>query len=85
MNKGEDMNSFIAELKKEHTRFLKMKAAKEAAQRANDAKVFKKLSTNVDTSNDCDNINRWTDESAYAKQYYGSVFKETTRFDSEWD
>lgn len=32
-----------------------------------------------------DNINAYTDASKYAKQYYGEVFYETTRYDNEWD
>lgn len=34
---------------------------------------------------DNDNINAYTDASKYAKQYYGEVFYETTRYDNEWD
>lgn len=83
-------NLFIKTLKEEHARFVKLRAAKETAQRASDLNVFSKANNQaeeeiVNVANDCDNINRWTDESEYAKQYYGNVFAETTRFDSEWD
>ncbi len=27
----------------------------------------------------------WTDASKYANQYYGETFRETTRFDNDWD
>ena len=27
----------------------------------------------------------WTDASAYANQYYGDVYRATTRFDNGWD
>jgi hypothetical protein len=31
------------------------------------------------------NINHWTDAPQYAKEYYGEVAHETTRFDNDWD
>ena len=27
----------------------------------------------------------WTDASSYANQYYGDVYRATTRFDNDWD
>jgi len=27
----------------------------------------------------------WNDAPRYAKQYYGDVYRETTRFDNDWD
>jgi hypothetical protein len=27
----------------------------------------------------------WTDAPRYADQYYGEVYRETTRFDNDWD
>jgi len=35
--------------------------------------------------NDTININHYTDASKYANEYYGSVYRETTRFDNDWD
>lgn len=35
--------------------------------------------------NDTININHYTDASRYANEYYGSVYRETTRFDNDWD
>jgi DNA-binding protein H-NS len=32
-----------------------------------------------------ENHNQWTDGPQYAKQYYGDVAYETTRFDNDWD
>ena len=32
-----------------------------------------------------ENYNQWTDGPQYAKQYYGDVYSETTRFDNDWD
>lgn len=31
------------------------------------------------------NINAWTDASKYADEYYGETYRETTRFDDEWN
>ena len=31
------------------------------------------------------NINQYTDAPKYAKEYYGEVLYETTRFDNDWD
>jgi hypothetical protein len=28
---------------------------------------------------------QWNDASKYANQYYGETFRETTRFDNDWD
>ena len=39
----------------------------------------------MDKYNDDDNINAYTDASKYAKEYYGEVMYETTRFDNDWD
>jgi len=32
-----------------------------------------------------ENHNHWTDERAYAKQYYGDVAYQTTRYDNDWN
>ena len=32
-----------------------------------------------------ENYNAWTDAPQYAKQYYGDVAYETTKFDNEWN
>jgi len=39
----------------------------------------------MDKYNDDENINAYTDASKYAKEYYGEVMYETTRFDNDWD
>jgi len=31
------------------------------------------------------NIYAWTDASKYAKEYYGDVMYQTTRYDNDWD
>lgn len=32
-----------------------------------------------------ENHNAWTDAPEYAKTYYGDVYRDTTRFDNDWD
>ncbi len=32
-----------------------------------------------------DNVNSWTDERRYADQYYGDAYRDTTRYDNDWD
>ena len=32
-----------------------------------------------------ENYNHWTDPEKYAKQYYGDVYTDTTKFDNEWN
>jgi len=32
-----------------------------------------------------ENHNQWTDAPSYAKEYYGEVYAETTRFDNDWN
>ena len=35
--------------------------------------------------NENDNIYAWTDESRYANEYYGESYRNTTRYDNDWD
>ena len=43
-------------------------------------------SLNAKSNNrDTDDERHWTDASKYAKEYYGGVYYETTRFDNDWD
>lgn len=32
-----------------------------------------------------ENYNQWTDASKYANEYYGQVYRDTTRYDNEWN
>ena len=32
-----------------------------------------------------ENHNHWTDANKYAEQYYGEVYRDTTRYDNEWN
>ena len=32
-----------------------------------------------------ENYNHWTDAEKYAKEYYGDVYSDTTRYDNDWN
>mgnify|MGYP001184098722 FL=1 len=52
-------------------------------------RVRKTETKSLDESKDLcysqENINHWTDASKYAEEHYGDVYRETTRYDNEWD
>ena len=66
------MNTFEAELKKEHAKFMKKQQKQRVARRTENSPL-----RNEDFY--------YTDASKYAKKYYGETFYETTRFDNDWD
>ena len=66
------MSSFVSELKKEHDKFMKKQLRQAKARRTE-----KSALRNEDF--------HYTDASKYAKEYYGEVYHETTRFDNDWD
>ena len=66
------MNTFVSELRKEHNKFMKKQLRQAKARRTENSPL-----RNEDF--------HYTDASKYAKQYYGDVYHETTRFDNDWD
>jgi hypothetical protein len=66
------MNTFAAELKKEHAKFMKKQAKQRKARRTESSAL-----RNEDFY--------YTDASKYADKYYGETYRATTRFDNEWD
>lgn len=65
---------------------IKAAAEKFNAKVKRNAKVRRTETPVMDRSYDDNmNINQWTDASKYAKEYYGEVAFETTRFDNDWD
>lgn len=50
------------------------------AKRAMQARFEREEKTKVDGSE-----LYWSDASKYADKYYGETFRETTRFDNDWD
>lgn len=65
------MNSFVTELKKQHADF--MKKQKKAVR-----------FTREEREQVTEDERYWTDASKYANEYYGDVYKQTTRFDNDW-
>ena len=78
-----------AEKKAERARQIKMYEIKEKAKKARFAmlQARKKREDPLATLNvkEGENINQYTDQSNYAKKYYGETLYETTRYDNEWD
>jgi hypothetical protein len=66
------MTSFVAELKKQHDDFLKKQIKQRKARR-------------VETSPLRNDDFYYTDAPKYAEKYYGETFRETTRFDNDWN
>jgi len=69
----------IAERKQKMAR-IKTQSKKVMRKAPKPARSF--MDTPEDTSK---NPNYYTDASKYAQQYYGETFRETTRFDNDWD
>jgi len=77
------MNLFVAELKKEYSNFAKAQAKKQDAFMQKQARQARaKRTENSPLRND---DFYYTDASKYANKYYGETFRETTRFDNDWD
>ena len=66
------MNTFVSELKKQHTSFMKKQAKQRKALRTENSPL-----RNEDFY--------YTDASKYADKYYGETYRATTRFDNDWD
>jgi hypothetical protein len=52
----------------------------EKPRRTAAAKKFDAEMAKLDENHNC-----WTDGPQYAKQHYGDVYRDTTRFDNDWD
>ncbi len=75
----------IAETKKQNEA-RKQRMAKVRAQSAAVKKKAKKAKRDfMQIPKEGENMYAWTDASKYAKEYYGEVMYETTRFDNDWD
>ena len=77
------MNTFVAELKKEHNKLRDAQARKQAA-------FMKKQARQARVKREDKSMLRkeefyWSDAPKYAEKYYGETFRETTRFDNDWD
>lgn len=77
------MSLFAAELKKELSKFRVAEQRKQETfmkKQARQAKVKRE-----DKSMLRKEEFHWTDAPKYAEKYYGETFRETTRFDNDWD
>lgn len=85
------MTSFVAELKKQHSDFLKAEANNFAKAQAKKQRAFmssQKRQTKARRTENSPLRNDdfyYTDAPKYAEKYYGETFRETTRFDNDWD
>ena len=66
------MSTFVTELKKQHAEFMSKQGKQRVARRTEQSPL-----RNEDFY--------YTDASKYAKEYYGEVYHETTKFDNDWD
>lgn len=66
------MNNFVAELKKQHKEFMEKQGKQRVARRIENSPL-----RNEDFY--------YTDAPKYAEKYYGETYRETTRFDNDWD
>lgn len=48
-------------------------------------RVSSKLDKFIDSIDESDNINAWTDSSSFADAHYGDAYRETTKFDNDWN
>lgn len=77
------MNLFAAELKKEVNKLRNAQARKQAT-------FMKKQARQARVKREDKSMLRkeefyWSDAPKYAEKYYGETFRETTRFDNDWD
>ena len=71
-------NAFRAKAKKSSVKALLKATPEFEAKRIAD----KKFQEKIDAMDE--NYNHYTDSEKYAKQYYGDVYSDTTKFDNEW-
>ena len=65
------MNNFVAELKKEHEKFMSKQNKQRVARRTENSAL-----RNEDFY--------YTDAPKYAEKYYGETYRATTRYDNDW-
>jgi len=77
-------------IEKDMTRAERIAVIREHAQKFTkklnrNQRVRKTETKSLDPYYNQENINHWTDASKYAEEYYGDVFRQTTRYDNDWD
>jgi len=77
-------------IEKDMTRAERIAVIREHAQKFTkklnrNQRVRKTETKSLDPYYNQENINHWTDASKYAEEHYGDVFRQTTRYDNDWD
>ena len=77
-------------IEKDMTQSERLAVIREHAEKFNkklkrNQRVRKTETKSLDKYTNQENINHWTDASQYANQYYGDVYRQTTRYDNDWD
>ena len=77
-------------IEKDMTQSERLAVIREHAEKFNkklkrNQRVRKTETVSLDKYTNQENINHWTDASQYANQYYGDVYRQTTRYDNDWD
>ena len=77
-------------IEKDMTRSERLAVIREHAEKFNkklkrNQRVRKTETVSLDKYTNQENINHWTDARQYANQYYGDVYRQTTRYDNDWD
>ena len=68
--------AFISELKKQHADFMRKQKKQAGVKRREN----KKQDDELELYNP-----HYTDAPSYAEEYYGEVYRATTRYDNDWD
>jgi hypothetical protein len=75
----------LALIKKIAERRNKMAKIKAKSSKVYETINYKTGPKKIEIPKDNDNIYAYTDASKYAKEYYGEVMYETTKYDNDWD
>ena len=73
----------MAQTKEERLQMIKDAHAKFKARQAREARLMAGMDKEGEERTE--NWNHWTDASSYANEYYGETFRNTTRYDNDWD
>ena len=80
----------MAKVKIAHAMEERLALIKEVSERFNkkikrNNNVRKTETHYMDKYDNGDNIHAYTDASKYAEKYYGDTYRQTTRYDNDWD
>ena len=80
----------MAKVRTATTQADRMALIRECAKKFNkkvkrNQRVRKSETSFMDKYSEGNNINEWTDASAYANKYYGDTMRYTTQYDNDWN